>query len=609
MPTPIAEVPHIVRLSRENSASAARAMPPNTEPELVDPPTPTPPPTGTSEAPQERATPTPPSGSPAAPQTVTALPNLDPDSVEPGQSEDEDEPTEVGQKAAILGPSPTLAAEEDEGETQSRKLTTAEHAAVVAARAQDPYADREDDSTERRHVTNAPPAPEAPKPEETEPVDVAPVRQEEPKAPVKAPVIGRSGPPRPEPGAKAIPRPGPTPQRARVAPKVAQAEAPRASASPSPTPTDEGTLPREALSAQARTSGDPATRDDDPIAREPIPAQRTTPDVEEAAPQDAHAAASLEDGHADASSEAEPPRPATKPEEPSTRQVLALAESAAEAVLASTHPSSHPAATEPHTPVHASQRNPESAVGTATLDLSEVEAFSDLPEDARETFAKAATISRITAGEEVSGFALAYVMAGEVDVAATLVDATASHLTKGGVLRARGTPTENVPLRLVCTTPEGCVAVWTDDAVTEAFTSCPWVEDDLRAASDYVQTLAGVTMGPLGDRLDAMLRDLVTSRLTVRSLLAGEVLVEAGSVVPGIVVVGVGRLELFDKDSVVRVVRSGEFLFPEQILGAGPAPYGARAGAGGALVMAGDRRTAQELMVTVPPLLEILAGM
>ena len=241
--------------------------------------------------------------------------------------------------------------------------------------------------------------------------------------------------------------------------------------------------------------------------------------------------------------------------------------------------------------------------------MSEVEAFSDLPEDARDTFAKAATISRITAGEEVSGFALAYVMAGEVDVAATLVDATASHLTKGGVLRARGTPTENVPLRLVCTTPEGCVAVWSDDAVTEAFTSCPWVEDDLRAASDYVQTLAGVTMGPLGDRLDAMLRDLVTSRLTVRSLLAGEVLVEAGSVVPGIVVVGVGRLELFDKDSVVRVVRSGEFLFPEQILGAGPAPYGARAGAGGALVMAGDRRTAQELMVTVPPLLEILAGM
>ncbi len=618
MPTPIAEVPHIVRLSRENSASAARAMPPITEPELVDPPTPTPPPTETSEAPQERATPTPPSGSPAAPQTVTALPNLDPESVEPGQSEDEDEPTEVGQKAAILGPSPTLVGEEDEGETQSRKLTTAEHAAVVAARDQDPYADREDDSTERRHVTNAPPAPQAPKPEALEPLDVAPIRQEEPKAPVKAPMAGRSGPPRPEPGAKAIPRPGPTTQKARVVPKMAQAEPPRAppSASPtSPTFTHEGAAPKDppplaALAAQAPTSSDPAERNDEQVARERTPAPQRTTDVHETARQEGDDdAPSLESRTHDAASEAHRPRPATKPEEPSTRQVLALAESAAEAVLASTHPSSHPAATEPHTPVHASQRNPESALGAATLDLSEVEAFSDLPEDARETFAKAATISRITAGEEVSGFALAYVMTGEVDVAATLVDATASHLTKGGVLRARGTPTENVPLRLVCTTPEGCVAVWSDDAVTEAFTSCPWVEDDLRAASDYVQTLAGVTMGPLGDRLDAMLRDLVTSRLTVRSLLAGEVLVEAGSVVPGIVVVGVGRLELFDKDAVVRLVRSGEFLFPEQILGAGPAPYGARAGAGGALVMAGDRRTAQELMVTVPPLLEILAGM
>lgn len=294
---------------------------------------------------------------------------------------------------------------------------------------------------------------------------------------------------------------------------------------------------------------------------------------------------------------------APKRAEPSTRQVSALSAKRAEEVLTQSRPSE---ATE-EAP-KASPALPAELV-EAPLDLSEVEAFSDLPEDARETFALAARTVRLTAGEEVAGFALAYVVSGEVDVSAAMVDAMASHLTTGGVLRARGTPTESVPLRLLCTTPEGCVAVWTDDAVEEAFRSCPWVEDDLRTASDQVQTLAGVTMGSLGNRLDATLRDLVTSRLTARSLLEGEVMVEAGAAVPGLVVVGVGKLQLLDKDVLVHEMRSGEFLFPEQVLGAGPAPYTARAGVGGALVMVGDRRTAQELMVTVPPLLEILAGM
>jgi len=304
----------------------------------------------------------------------------------------------------------------------------------------------------------------------------------------------------------------------------------------------------------------------------------------------------------------EPPRrlPSDRPRRSdiSTKQVFALAESTAEALLADLP---HPALSEPHTPVHASQ--PPAAKATDALVLDDVDAFSDLPEDARDTFAKAAKLARVTAGEEVAGFALAYVVAGDLDVAATIVDATATRLTTGGVLRARGTPSESVPLRLVCTTQEAIVAVWSDDAVEEAFRSCPWVEDDLRAASDQVQTLAGVTMGPLGDRIDGMLRDMVTSRLTVRSLLEGELVVEEGAPVPGLVIVGVGKLELLAKDTVIGEVRSGDFLFPEQVLGAGPAPHGARAGAGGALVMSGNRKLAQELLVTVPPLLEILAGM
>jgi hypothetical protein len=49
-------------------------------------------------------------------------------------------------------------------------------------------------------------------------------------------------------------------------------------------------------------------------------------------------------------------------------------------------------------------------------------------------------------------------------------------------------------------------------------------------------------------------------------------------------------------------------LFAQQILSGGKAPTAARASAGGALLMATDRHSAHELMVSVPPLLEVLAG-
>ncbi len=268
--------------------------------------------------------------------------------------------------------------------------------------------------------------------------------------------------------------------------------------------------------------------------------------------------------------------------------------------------SEHPANKEPNTPVHRSTHAP---LAPKPVDLSEVEAFADLPDDARETFAAAAVQVHFKAGEEVAEFALAYVIDGAVDVASRTVPVTASHLSKGAVLRARGTPTHSEAIRLVCATNAATIAVWSDDAVQAAFRSCPWVEDDLRSAADHIQALVGMTMGPLGRRLDEWLRLQVSSLLAVRSLLEGEYVAEAGAPVPGIVVVGAGHLELVEGDNVVGTLRAGEFLFPDQVLGAGAAPYGARAGAGGALVMTGNRKVAQELMVTCPPLLEILAGM
>jgi hypothetical protein len=125
-----------------------------------------------------------------------------------------------------------------------------------------------------------------------------------------------------------------------------------------------------------------------------------------------------------------------------------------------------------------------------------------------------------------------------------------------------------------------------------------------------VQAEVGATMGPLGERLDPMLRGDVISRLTLRVLGEGEVFAMRGKAIPGLLVVGAGELELVGDGGSPQAerLRAGDFLFPSEVLRAAPAPATARAAKGGALVLFAERRVAQELLVTCPPLLEIFAG-
>ncbi|RYZ57520.1 MAG: hypothetical protein EOP08_17105 [Proteobacteria bacterium] len=53
----------------------------------------------------------------------------------------------------------------------------------------------------------------------------------------------------------------------------------------------------------------------------------------------------------------------------------------------------------------------------------------------------------------------------------------------------------------------------------------------------------------------------------------------------------------------------GDFVFPEGVLTLAPSPVPFKAGPEGALILTASRSAAQELLVTCPPLLEILAGM
>jgi hypothetical protein len=247
---------------------------------------------------------------------------------------------------------------------------------------------------------------------------------------------------------------------------------------------------------------------------------------------------------------------------------------------------------------------------TGGVDLSQVESLSDLPDDARDEFARAATVHQLAHDEEVSGFALAVVLDGTVTVSATIVDAPARRLQVGTVLRARGTIDQAAPIRLVGASDRASVATWDDGAVEAAFRSCPWVETELRTAGDRLQAEVGLTMGPLGESLDLELRSDVTGKMKLRALAEHEELATRGKPVPGLVVVGAGELEALDEDGAPSgaVLRAGEFLFPSSVLGGAPAPSTVRASRGGALVLIAERGVAQELLVTCPPLLEILAG-
>jgi hypothetical protein len=245
-------------------------------------------------------------------------------------------------------------------------------------------------------------------------------------------------------------------------------------------------------------------------------------------------------------------------------------------------------------------------LGETLLDLGPVEALSDLPDDAREAFAQAATMHKIATDEEVSQFALALVVEGEIDVSAQIVDAPAVRLARNAILRSRGTIVPGVALRLVCASGTALIATWNDAAVASAFRTCPWVEDDLLAATDRVQAKAGVTMGPLGERFDQSLREHLTSKLTTRNLGPGEVLVAQGKPAP-IAIVGIGEVVLTKDGARVETLRPGDLIFPTQILTHAPAPATAAAGPGGAVVLYGDRAVAQELLMGFPPLLELLA--
>jgi hypothetical protein len=240
------------------------------------------------------------------------------------------------------------------------------------------------------------------------------------------------------------------------------------------------------------------------------------------------------------------------------------------------------------------------------LDFESVEALADLPEEAQAELAASGQLLTLSSGQEIvlrEGAAL--ITRGTVHVTLTYSDVSAARVGAGAVVAARGS-VESGPLRLIADSAQTHIVTWSEERMTQAMRDCPWVVDDLRLLADRFQAHASAGLGPLGERLDDALRAAVYERLQVRVLSPDESVAERGKPLKGLFVVAVGELNV--SDVAHRPLRAGEFLFPSCVIGAEPAPHDVKAGPKGGLVLFATRPVAHELMMSVPPLLEILAS-
>jgi len=157
----------------------------------------------------------------------------------------------------------------------------------------------------------------------------------------------------------------------------------------------------------------------------------------------------------------------------------------------------------------------------------------------------------------------------------------------------------------VASADDTTVALWTEAALGRGVLEPAAVDAALRAQGDLLIAWTRLATTAFGARLHEDLRVRLFPRFTAKALWPGAELVALGDPVVGILLVADGAVEIDGNGS---ALEPGSFVFPEATLLAGRAPATARAAAGGAVVLAADRRTTQELWATEPLLLELLSA-
>ncbi len=242
------------------------------------------------------------------------------------------------------------------------------------------------------------------------------------------------------------------------------------------------------------------------------------------------------------------------------------------------------------------------------IDWTLVEALADLPTEAKYELSRQANVDVLGPDEELRTFGLALVLRGHVDLCPMFLDALAKRLDSGSILLNRGYISPSIPLRLIATEPDTAVASWNEREALAVFADYPTIFRRLRTASDQWQSLVGLVSSVLGDRLDAAMRSELISHLSPRVLEPGAVLVELGQSFGGLVILGTGSLTLAAKlGSNDATLSPGDVVLPQLALAPSPSPTRVTAGSSGAIVYVAPRAVAQELILTVPSLLEVLS--
>jgi len=288
------------------------------------------------------------------------------------------------------------------------------------------------------------------------------------------------------------------------------------------------------------------------------------------------------------------------------------APSAATTSLPPPAPSSEPVSPEQVAPAPSPSSPPEPSSLSGRVDgvnLEEVDGLGDLPEDAQVLLAALARLQLLGRGDSLplgqDGVLL--VTQGAVSVRPTLAEIGAARVTAGGIVAARGSLGESLPLRVIAEQDETRVAFWQGDQIADVLSVYPWVVDELRMIADRLQARGGAALGSLGQRLDDNLRDAVYERMDVRVFSPGELVVGRGQAAPGLIVVAWGEI-VESEDGHESKHGAGQFVFASNVMGATVSPAEVRAGSKGALALYAPRTVAHELMMSVPPLLEILAS-
>lgn len=240
--------------------------------------------------------------------------------------------------------------------------------------------------------------------------------------------------------------------------------------------------------------------------------------------------------------------------------------------------------------------------------LLEVPGLGEFSKDALALLLSSARKVKLSPGEEVNSFAAALVTRGTVQLMPTIADASCATVRKGGVIFTQGSLDAGIDLRVVGFDLGTRVVVFDRDPFKKALEMCPWVVEELAAAADNYQALAGAVMGPLGESFDEMFRSMVLDKLAVKHVRGGDTVVRAGKSIDGVYVVGAGTLIVESATGAVTAeLGPGDFVFPETLLSGSPAPGTVRASEN-ALVLFAGRMVAHELFATCPPFIELLAS-